>query len=92
MLQVSSQFREHKSATSDEPRSHLEREINRLREMLAIDHTQEMTSAYLIELQAAVEAVGRAIKEERCAAKDTANSWANRLVHSQHDAQSHRWA
>ena len=67
MLQSSSRFREHKSATSDEPRSDLEREINRLREMLAIDHTQEMTSAYLIDLQAAVEAVGRAIKEERWA-------------------------
>ena len=67
LLQVSSQFREHKSATSDEPRSDLERKINRLREMLAIDHTQEMTSAYLIDLQAAVEAVGRAIKEERWA-------------------------
>jgi hypothetical protein len=35
--------------------------------MLAIDHIREMTTAYLIELQAVVEAVGRAIKEERWA-------------------------
>jgi hypothetical protein len=60
-------FRENKSATSDEARSDLEYEINQLREMLAIDHLREMTTAYLIELQAAVEAVGRAIKEERWA-------------------------
>jgi hypothetical protein len=63
MLQSSSRFREHKFATSDD----LEREINQLREMLVIDHAQEMTTAYLIELQAAIEAVGRAIKEERWA-------------------------
>ena len=60
-------FREHKSSTSNEARSDLEREINRLREMLAIDHTWEITTAYLVELQAVVEAVGRAIKEERWA-------------------------
>jgi hypothetical protein len=66
MLQNSYRLREHKSATSDEARS-LEREINQLREMLAINHLREMTTAYLIELQAVVEAVGRAIKEERWA-------------------------
>ncbi len=65
MLQSSYRLREHKSATSDESRS-LEREINQLREML-INHLGEMTTAYLIELQAVVEAVGRAIKEERWA-------------------------
>ena len=63
MLQSSSRFREHKFATSDD----LEREINQLRQMLAIDHAREMTSSYLIELQAAIEAVGRAIKEEQWA-------------------------
>jgi hypothetical protein len=63
MLQSSSRFREHKFETSDD----LEREINQLREMLVIDHPQKMTSAYLIELQAAIEAVGRAIKEEQWA-------------------------
>ena len=60
-------FREHKPATSDEDRSDLEREIDQLRERLAIDHLREMTTAYLIELQAVVEGVGRAIKEERWA-------------------------
>jgi hypothetical protein len=67
ILQSSSRFREHKAATSGEAGSDLEHQINRLREMLTVDHTREMTSAYLIELQAAVEAVGRAIKEERWA-------------------------
>ena len=60
-------FREHKSATSDEAPSDLELEINRLREMLAVNHLREVTTAYLIELQAVVESVGRAIKEERWA-------------------------
>jgi hypothetical protein len=60
-------FREHKFSTSDEADSDLEREINRLREMLAIDRLREVTTAYLIELQVVVEAVGRAIKEERWA-------------------------
>ena len=60
-------FRENKSATSDEARSDLEHEINQLREMLSINHPREMTTAYLIELQAVIEAVGRAIKEERWA-------------------------
>ena len=64
---LSDRFRGHKSATCDEAPSDLEREINRLREMLAIDHLREMTTAYLIELQAVVDAVGRAIKEERWA-------------------------
>ena len=64
---LSDRFRGHKSATRDEARSDLEREINRLREMLAIDYLREMTTAYLIELQAVVEAVGRSIKEERWA-------------------------
>jgi hypothetical protein len=60
-------FHEHKSATSDEARSDLELEINRLREMLAFNHLRDATTAYLIELQAVVESVGRAIKEERWA-------------------------
>jgi hypothetical protein len=34
---------------------------------MLINHLGEMTTAYLIELQAVVEAVGRAIKEERWA-------------------------
>jgi hypothetical protein len=59
-------FREHKPATSDD-RSDLDREIDHLREMLAIDRLREMTTASLIELQAVVEAIGRAIKEERWA-------------------------
>jgi hypothetical protein len=59
------QFRERKSATSNERLADLERAITQLREMLGID--REMTTAYLVELQAAVEAVGRAIKEERWA-------------------------
>jgi hypothetical protein len=59
-------FREHKPATSDD-RSDFDREIDHLREMLAIDRLREMTTASLIELQAVVEAIGRAIKEERWA-------------------------
>jgi cyanophycinase-like exopeptidase len=59
------QFRERKSATSNERLADLERAITQLREMLGID--REMTTAYLVELQAAVEVVGRAIKEERWA-------------------------
>jgi hypothetical protein len=59
------QFRERKSATSDERRGDLECAITRLREMLGIN--REMTTAYLVELQAAVEAVGRAIKDEQWA-------------------------
>jgi hypothetical protein len=57
------QFRERKPATSDDD---LERAITRLREMLEINRGQ-ITTAYLVEPQAAVETVGRAIKEERWA-------------------------
>ena len=56
-------FRERKPATGNDD---LERAITRLREMLGIDRGQ-ITTAYLAELQAAAEAVGRAIKEERWA-------------------------
>jgi hypothetical protein len=59
------QFRERKSATSNERRGDLEGAITQLRETLGID--REMTTAFLVELQAAVEALGRAIKEERWA-------------------------
>jgi hypothetical protein len=67
MLQnfLDDQFRERKSTPSNEHRGDLERAITQLRETLGID--REMTTAYLVELQAAVEAVGRAIKEERWA-------------------------
>jgi hypothetical protein len=58
-------FRERKSATSNEHRRDLEGAITQLRELLGIN--RGMTTAYLIELQAAVEAAGRAIKEERWA-------------------------
>jgi uncharacterized alpha-E superfamily protein len=68
MLQNSlDQFRERESATSSEHLGDLERAISQLRETLGIDQLREMTTAYLIELQTAVEAVGRAIKEERWA-------------------------
>jgi hypothetical protein len=67
MLMSSYWFREHKSATNDKATSDLESEINQLREMLAIDHLREMTTAYLIKLHAVVESVERAIKEERWA-------------------------
>jgi hypothetical protein len=59
------QFRERKSATSNERRGDLEGAITQLRETLGIN--REMTTAFLVELQAAVEALGRAIKEERWA-------------------------
>jgi DNA-binding SARP family transcriptional activator len=61
------EFRDRKSATSNKACDDLERTITHLREMVAIDRTREMTTAYLVELQAVVEAVGRAIKEERWA-------------------------
>jgi hypothetical protein len=51
------QFRERKSATSDEQRGDLERAITRLRETLGIYQPRDMTTAYLVELRAAVEAV-----------------------------------
>jgi hypothetical protein len=59
------QSRERNSTSGNEHRGDLERAIALLRETLGID--REMTTAYLVELQAAVEAVGRAIKEERWA-------------------------
>jgi hypothetical protein len=61
------QFRVRKSATSDEQRADLERAITRLRETLGIDRPREMTTAYLVELRAAVEAVVWAIKDEQWA-------------------------
>ncbi len=57
------QSHERKPTTSKDD---LERAINRLREMLGRDRGK-MTTGYLVELQAAAEAVGRAIKEERWA-------------------------
>jgi hypothetical protein len=57
------QFRERKPASSNDD---LERAITLLRETLGTDRG-EMTTAHLVELHAAVEAVGRAIKEERWA-------------------------
>jgi hypothetical protein len=59
------QSHERKSGNTNEHRGDLERAITQLHETLGID--REMTTAYLVELQAAVEAVGRAIKEERWA-------------------------
>jgi hypothetical protein len=67
LLNFLDQFRERKSATSNEHRGDLEGAITRLRETLGIDQPREMTTAYLVQLQAAVEAVGRVIKEERWA-------------------------
>ena len=61
------QFRERKSATSDEQRGDLERAITRLRETLGIYQPRDMTTAYLVELRAAVEAVVWAIKDEKWA-------------------------
>jgi hypothetical protein len=61
------QFRERKSAASNGRLGDLERAISQLRETLGIDQPREMTTAYLVELQAAVETLGRAIKEERWA-------------------------
>ena len=61
------QFRERKPATGNEHLGDLDRAISQLREMLGDYQLQEMTTAYLVELQAAVEAVGRAVKEERWA-------------------------
>jgi hypothetical protein len=61
------QFRERKSATSNACRGDLEGAIIQLRQTLGIDQRREMTTAYLVELQAAVEAVGRAIRDERWA-------------------------
>ena len=61
------QFRERNSTRSDEHLSDLERAIIRLRETLGIDRPREMTTAYLVELRAAVEAVVWAIKDEQWA-------------------------
>jgi hypothetical protein len=57
------QFHEPKPANGSDD---LEGTIARLGEMLRRNRGK-MTTAYLVELQAAVEAVGRAIKEERWA-------------------------
>jgi hypothetical protein len=61
------QFREHKPKTGSQHLGDLDRAISQLREILGIDQPSEMTTAYLFELQATVEAVARAIKEERWA-------------------------
>jgi hypothetical protein len=57
------QSHERKPANSNDD---LERAITQLRETLGINRGK-MTTAYLVELRAGVEAVGRAIKEERWA-------------------------
>jgi hypothetical protein len=69
------QCRERKSATSEERRGDLERAIIRLRETLGVDRPREMTTAYLVELRAAVEAVVWAIKDG--AVEAIASSWAS---------------
>jgi hypothetical protein len=62
------QFRERKSAAGNGRLGDLERAVSRLRQTLGIDQPREMmTTAYLVELQAAVETLGMAIKEERWA-------------------------
>jgi hypothetical protein len=61
------QFRERKPKTGNQHLGDLDRAISQLREILGIDQSPKMTTAYLVELQAAVEVVGRAIKEERWA-------------------------
>jgi hypothetical protein len=61
------QFRARKSATSNEHRGDLEQAITQLRVTLGLDQPREMTTAYLAELRAAVEAVGWAVKEEQWA-------------------------
>jgi hypothetical protein len=67
LLNFLDKFRERKSATSNEHRADLERAMTRLRETLGIDQPRKMTTAYLVELRAAVEAVGWAIKDEQWA-------------------------
>jgi hypothetical protein len=66
-LNLLDQFRERISAAGNEHPGDLERAITRLRDTLGIDQPREMTTAYLVELRAAVEAVGRAIKDEQWA-------------------------
>jgi hypothetical protein len=61
------QFRERKSAAGNGRLGDLECAISQLRQNLGIDQPREMTTAYLVELQATVETLGRAIKEERWA-------------------------
>jgi hypothetical protein len=61
------QFRARKSPASNERRGDLKRAITRLRETLGSDEPREMTTAYLVELRAAIEAVEWAIKEEQWA-------------------------
>jgi hypothetical protein len=61
------QFRERKSAAGNGRLGDLERAISELRQTLGIDQPREMTTAYLVELRAAVEAVGWAIKDEQWA-------------------------
>jgi hypothetical protein len=61
------QFCESKPATGNEHLGDLDRAIHQLCEMLGVRQPGEMTTAHLVELKAAVEAVGRAITEERWA-------------------------
>jgi hypothetical protein len=61
------QFPERKSAAGNGRLGDLERAISELRETLGIDQPREMTTAYLVELQAAIETLGRVIKEEQWA-------------------------
>jgi hypothetical protein len=66
-MRQSSQLRERKPKAGDQNLGDLDRSIKQLRETLGVDQPQEMTTAYLAELRAAVEVVGRAIKEEQWA-------------------------
>jgi hypothetical protein len=52
------------SQSADELLADFERAMTHVHEMLA-DRLPEMTTAYLLQLQTAVEALGIAIKEER---------------------------
>jgi hypothetical protein len=45
----------------------LELALTRLRATLGINKPREMTTAYLVKLHAAIEAAGRAVKEEQWA-------------------------
>jgi hypothetical protein len=61
------QFREHRLKTGSQHLADLDRAISQLHKILGTDQPPEMATVYLVQLQAAVEAVGRAIKEERWA-------------------------
>jgi hypothetical protein len=57
------------SPPAEERFANLEEAISQVREMLA-DRPLQMTTAYLVQLEAATEALGRAIKEERWAREE----------------------